>query len=255
MTFSNIKSRFYSLVERIAPRPLAEMKRRRMHEFFSQFIRNGEGCFDIGAHRGDYTGVFLGLGAKVIAVEPVSETAHVLKKRFGDNPNLTVVQEALNDAPGYGKIFLGDRSEISSLSAEFISYYQEHYGHHWNSSEPVKVTTLDELITRFGKPAFIKIDVEGLEESVLKGLNRPVPAISIEFNYPFRGQTEKCVRKLEQLGFDRFNYSLFEEFQFRLNSWASVEEILGILRKLPPRYLTGDVYAKQALAPENHCKV
>ena len=41
---------------------------------------------------------------------------------------------------------------------------------HWTKTVPVSVTTLDALIGKHGAPAFIKIDVEGAEPSVLEGM-------------------------------------------------------------------------------------
>ena len=38
------------------------------------------------------------------------------------------------------------------------------------------------MISRFGAPDFCKINVEGLELEVLRGLSRPVPALSFEYH-------------------------------------------------------------------------
>jgi FkbM family methyltransferase len=56
----------------------------------------------------------------------------------------------------------------------------------------VETTTLEELIRFHGRPFYIKIDVEGHEASVLKGLRSIVPFVSFEVNLPqFRpGLTE-----------------------------------------------------------------
>ena len=46
---------------------------RRMREFYSHWIRNGDTVFDIGANHGMYAETFCSLGARVIAVEPNPE--------------------------------------------------------------------------------------------------------------------------------------------------------------------------------------
>ena len=43
----------------------------------------------------------------------------------------------------------------------------------WDAAETVPVTTLDALIAEHGPPRFVKIDVEGHEAEVLRGLSRP----------------------------------------------------------------------------------
>jgi FkbM family methyltransferase len=48
----------------------------------------------------------------------------------------------------------------------------------------VKTTTLEELILTHDLPFFVKIDVEGYEASVIRGLQRPVPFLSFEVNLP-----------------------------------------------------------------------
>ena len=48
----------------------------------------------------------------------------------------------------------------------------------------VNTTTLNNLINSYGLPYFIKIDVEGHEEQVIKGLTHPIPIISFEANLP-----------------------------------------------------------------------
>merc|ERR1719476_59374 len=48
----------------------------------------------------------------------------------------------------------------------------------------VESRTLDGLIAQYGKPAYIKIDVEGAEEAAIKGLSTAIPMISWEFTYP-----------------------------------------------------------------------
>jgi hypothetical protein len=46
----------------------------------------------------------------------------------------------------------------------------------------VNVATLDSLIDEFGVPDYAKIDVEGFDLEVLRGLSRPIPLLSFEYN-------------------------------------------------------------------------
>ena len=58
--------------------------------FYSQFIKKGNLCFDIGANVGNRAEVFLEIGAKVIAVEPQSKCVKVLNEKFGNNENISM---------------------------------------------------------------------------------------------------------------------------------------------------------------------
>ena len=55
--------------------------------FYSQFIKSGDLCFDVGACKGNRVEPFLELGAKVIAIEPQPRHADYLRKKFGKNSN------------------------------------------------------------------------------------------------------------------------------------------------------------------------
>ena len=71
---------------------------------------------------------------------------------------------------------------ISSLSHDWIRSVVasgRFADHVWNRRERVPVDTLDHLMARFGRPSFIKIDVEGFEDQVVAGLSRPVPEMSV----------------------------------------------------------------------------
>jgi Methyltransferase FkbM domain len=46
----------------------------------------------------------------------------------------------------------------------------------------VPVTTLDKAIEQYGVPAFCKIDVEGFEAEVLKGLSHPISTLILEYH-------------------------------------------------------------------------
>src|SRR6185312_4956889 len=48
----------------------------------------------------------------------------------------------------------------------------------------VETNTLNHFIGQYGKPDYIKIDVEGYEKEVLYGLNQVIAYISFEANLP-----------------------------------------------------------------------
>ncbi|MDD5633944.1 MAG: FkbM family methyltransferase, partial [Candidatus Omnitrophica bacterium] len=68
-----------------------------MLRFYARFIKKGELCFDIGANIGDRTGVFLKLGASVIAIEPQENCVKRMIEKFGKNKRFKVVQKILSD--------------------------------------------------------------------------------------------------------------------------------------------------------------
>jgi len=220
----------------------------RMLALYSQFLTPDDLCFDVGANRGSRTKVFLNLGARVIAIEPQTQCAHLLEKLFGHKKELTIIQKALGREDGQGEIMLCAVNPISSLSKPWIQAVKKsgRFPHHvWDKKELVQITTLDDLIKQYGQPAFIKIDVEGYEYEVLQGLSKPVKAISLEFMPEYFETTRHSIAHLNTLGKPTFNYALRETMQLILDPWVEAEDILARLSKLENMAgLSGDLYVR-----------
>jgi hypothetical protein len=108
-------------------------------------------------------------------------------------------------------------------------------------------TTLDRLIELHGKPCFIKIDVEGYECEVVKGLSQSVGTLSIEFTPEIPDPTLRCIDHLAGLGDVRLNYAVAETMDLLLDNWVSPREMAGILASFQgDNSLFGDVYVRVA---------
>jgi hypothetical protein len=114
----------------------------------------------------------------------------------------------------------------------------------WRGSEEVEVTTLGELISQFGCPAFCKIDVEGFELQVIQGMKTPVPCLSFESTPEIIRPTTEVIDRLASLGEYMFNYSFGESMEFASRAWLSQSEARFALENLPDKRVFGDVYAK-----------
>jgi FkbM family methyltransferase len=102
------------------------------------------------------------LGAQVIAVEPQPACIDELRTRFAGNYHVTVVPMALGASEGAAPLFLREWHGIASLIENWEG------GGHISSIE-VPISTLDCLIETYGRPKYIKIDVEGYELPVIRG--------------------------------------------------------------------------------------
>jgi hypothetical protein len=108
----------------------------------------------------------------------------------------------------------------------------------------VRVTTLDAVIAAHGRPAFCKIDVEGFEEAVLKGLSEPIPALSFEYIAAALDGAFGALDRLAALGSYHCNRSSGESMRFAAPDWRSMASIAAELRRLPPAAGSGDIYAR-----------
>jgi FkbM family methyltransferase len=213
--------------------------------FYSQFIEPGDICFDIGANIGDRTGYFLALGARVISVEPQTACVDELNFRYGKNKNVEIIKKALGAEKGMHTFYQCKESpNLSSLSEEWINKGRFANRYKWNKRLNIPVTTLDDLISIYGCPTFCKIDVEGFEVEVFKGLSKKIACISFEFHKETLDNALKCMDILEKMGDVTFNYSKGESFELSFSEWISSKEIIKILNEDSDENSWGDIYAR-----------
>ncbi len=191
-----------------------------MDALYARFVRAGDLAFDIGAHVGDRVASFRRLGARVVALEPQPLCARAIRAIHGGDAGVTLVEAACGERAGNVTLRINSANPtVSTASAEFVSAADGAGGWEgqvWDREVIVPCTTLDELTGRFGAPAFAKIDVEGLEDSVLAGLTQPLPALSFEFTTIQRDVGLRCLDRLASLGPYGFDVALGESQVARL---------------------------------------
>ncbi len=225
---------------------LKPFNRRRLKRFYSQFVREGSLCFDLGAHTGNRTKAWLSLGARVIAIEPQPAFVDLLRKKFNEKAGVEVLPLAVGKERGRARLRISSRfPTVSTLSGEWMQVIRaEQPSVQFDRSVEVEVTTLDSLIARIGEPDFVKIDVEGMEEEVLLGLSRPLKALSFEFFPTTIGRAVNCIDILEKKAGYEYNWSLIEKLKFKDNVWVGAEEMRKKLRNYDLKR-SGDVYARK----------
>lgn len=213
----------------------------RAEKLYKSFLNEGDLVFDVGANEGKLTKPMLKCGAKVVCVEPQSRCINILKNKFDKNKNVIVEEVALGNK--IGKVTFNTCSSctaISSLDKSWVNHFKG--GEVFDGKETVKMITLDRLIKKYGVPKFIKIDVEGFEIEVLKGLHNKIGALCFEHTTLFPDKTLACISRLKKLGFSEFNYSAMEDFRFN-QKWMTFKEINKFVKNIKG-HDWGDIYAK-----------
>jgi FkbM family methyltransferase len=234
-----VKTYYRNIIKDIKPNKLKA-------RFYSQFIGKNDLCFDVGANIGNKVKPFLMNQARVLAIEPQDSCVEILENKFGKK--ITIVNKGVGEKEEVKDFFIANRSVLSTFSSEFIDKIKEDRfkDSNWNKTVEKEITTLDKLIAQYGKPKFIKIDVEGFEVNVLKGLNSPVESLSFEYTYPeFKENAIACVNILNNIT-DKyvFNYCISESLNFASKDWLSAFKMLAEIEKIGNFPGWGDIYVK-----------
>ncbi len=224
------------------------LRSRAHRSFYRQFIKPGDLCFDVGAHVGNHVRTMLKLGARVVAVEPQPRFQWLLRRLYGENPEVTLVDKALGAAPGEAQLYVSSRyPTVTTLSRDWIKSVGRAASFSevsWDGRVTVEITTLDALIAQHGRPSYCKIDVEGFEPEVLKGLGAPLPSLSFEFIPAALDGAFACIERLLDLGDYEFNVSMGEQMRFELPQWSDAGALGAWLDNLAIYDLSGDVYCR-----------
>jgi FkbM family methyltransferase len=140
--------------------------------FMKDSGRKNSIAIDVGANIGNHSVFFQSfLTEYLIAVEPNPDTLPVLKSNLSKNiENYTIYEVGLGETPGRGKIFFPD-GEKGDMGKARLNI----------GNGDINVTTLDAMVEDWqapknmaGRITLIKIDVEGMELSVLKGAKKTI---------------------------------------------------------------------------------
>lgn len=237
------ESYLYDLYWMVFDRSLIDDERKQ-GGFYTSLLdgfRKGDLIFDVGANQGYKTRIFLRLGARVLAVDPDEVSKETLERSFlrtrlRPRP-VTIVNKALSDKNATEVLWIDEPgSAKNSLSRKWVDALRvddARFGQplSFERSKNIDTTTLDDLMSQYGKPFFIKIDVEGHELNVLRGLRRAVPYLSFEVNLPeFRSEGLKCVELLAQLDANgTFNYAVDCRDGLLEHKWMKPAEFMRVL--------------------------
>jgi FkbM family methyltransferase len=216
-------------------------------KFYSALVKPNDLCFDVGGNIGLKTHVFLQLGARVVTLEPQQACVDILRAKYGKKA--IILQKGAGEKNEIKEFYISTNSALSSFTKGWVDDFKEtrFAGSAVQAIERIEVVTLDSIIDTYGKPAFIKIDVEGFELEVLKGLTRNFGCLSFEYAVPEK--KENIIQALHYLDHTysnlACNYAVNNNCHFALEKWLPVNAMIDLVKdERFDKTFAGDIYVK-----------
>jgi FkbM family methyltransferase len=177
-------------------------------------------AFDIGFNEGIYTDHLIKNypNIKVIGIEGHPDYASGKLKYVTPHnitrPNVTVIHGVISDrvqkeVPFY---ICDSNPGINTLNLDWKKTTRHKaFFEQTEKKILVRATTLDKLISIYGIPDLIKLDIEGAESLALKGLTQKAGIITFEWCEEYFKDTLKCLELLKKLGYQEFGYTITNE--------------------------------------------
>ena len=191
------------------------------------YLNEGDLIFDIGGNIGQYAIRFseiVGSKGKVISFEPDFKNFAFLQ--FNANTNACKNILCLN-------IGIGDKSGIiqffrdTETGGRMGSFGKEHVKDKFKGfTDLVEVETFEGMVQKFGTPSFVKIDVEGFEFNVLKGIKNF--SKDTKFLVETRASTKESVFDI----FTENNFNCFmvdQKTPIKINKKTDIPEFANLL--------------------------
>lgn len=193
--------------------------------------------FDIGANRGDASFAALRKGFdKIIALEPAPRIYKELVKNFIYSPVIPIRMAVSQTNNEHVEFYEADEDGLSTLNKDWLTAAGLPYGGRPFRTIKVTTITVDKLAELYGHPDLIKIDVEGAEWSVFRGMTRKYGVITFEWTAETLSEHQQQLGYLSALGYTQAGPQFIEHHlqqpkdwysldEFRLSQWVSDNEL------------------------------
>lgn len=193
---------------------------------FTQHLKSGDVFYDIGANVGFFSIIaakLVGDRGKVYAFEPGLGNAKSIRHnaRLNNFDRIEVIEKAVSHTSGEGQLLLAKYSGGHALATADAPPDLA-------GEVTVDLVCIDDLIAqhKIAPPNFVKVDVEGAELDVLKGMTKTIqtyqPTIIYEVDDGDRTAYERKYRELADF-FKLFNYQVTQTE----NSYDTIDWCVG----------------------------
>lgn len=202
----------------------------RLNKFLIRELAEGMVFFDVGACLGYYSllaSALVGPKGAVHTFEPNPTLISILRKNLGGKPNVHVVNKAMSGSSGTVEFHVAPLPFIgtSSIRADWQPRKTE--------LVTAEATSLDDYCRSAGvSPDVIKLDVEGVEDRVLKGgeklLREKPPVLILEVFTPAIESDRAALRLLRESGYEP--HAIADDGSLKALDYEGMDKYLEELR-------------------------
>lgn len=178
--------------------------------------------FDVGANRGDATAAGLALGYRVVAIEPGQIAKELIRNFIYDN--VTILKFAVSDKD-FEQVEFYECVEdgLSTINKDWLTDETMPYcGKEFRTTSCTTIT-LDTLVKLYGVPSLTKIDVEGGEWSVFRGMSGYYGKLTFEWSWATINQHQDQIKYLADLGYTKIAPQFIEHHLQEPDIWYPIE--------------------------------
>ncbi len=203
--------------------------------------------FDIGANIGLWTKANLERTDKIICVEASPITFQKLSNELSSNPKVECLNYAVCSSKNeFIEFYHSNEDTISTLNVEWLAHEKSRFNGTKYTPVQVKTISIDKLIEKYGKPEFIKIDVEGGEYMCLSSLTQKVDLLCFEWAAELKDIALEClIYAHENLGYNQFYVEVNkDDYNFRPTEFINLDTLIEFLNNTQPKYHFGMIWCK-----------
>ena len=186
--------------------------------------------YDVGANEGKYTDINIKKFDKCILIEANPLLAEKLRQKYRTNTAIHIV-EAIASNKESEIFYISNADTISTSDMEWIKQSRFSNNYTWRPVEGIKTVSLDTLITRYGEPTLLKIDVEGYEYNVLQSLTKKVKLLCFEWAEEKKEEILLSLEYLRNQNYTRFHVQMEDKYDYVVNDseWCDFRTIYDIM--------------------------
>lgn len=209
--------------------------------------------FDIGANRGDATIAGINLGYKVIALEPAPRVFVKLVSNFIYSSSVVPLRLAVGEKDGERLDFYECVEDgLSTLDKDWLTkpgmpYYGKEY-----RTISVNTCTVDWLVKKYGRPDLMKIDVEGAEWGVLRGMSENYGKLALEWTQETMSDHNEQLQYLASIGYTEYRLQFIEDHLLEPeDAWAPITKKVNLekTRQSKQEWWTSEGWKRSNLRP------